>query len=508
MTLLDETGAAVETSEVSTCAHDADGDEILDEWETAPADPFRTGTAALDLAAMGASPTHKDLFLQLAWSPGNEIDPTAGKRVAQAFAEAPITNVDGKKGINLHIDNGPASVMNLPTGKRWGALSKAKSTAGEPRGPVAGLTDWTRFGKIRDRVFPATRSPVFRFAFADRRVSENYPDTLGQAHGILSSELALGLKGSCAAEPCPVTLDRQTGVLMHELGHTLGLRHGGGDEYHMKPNHLSVMNYLFAETGLARTTDGGKTFTPGLFDYSRFDDRALPDLDQRRLKESAGLAPKLPVLSDYGTLKRCPPVGDAGPVYECWAAQAGRLELQRQDRRGYGERDPLGGSQDDQHQPVLLRMGHPRVHRRPDGRACLRAGVGGASISSVRPRAAAKGAEDWPSAKRRLAFARALTGDKKAPTLKLTVRRAGTPAKPRLKITVSAHDARALDSVTIVVDRRTPVVLRSARRGKALRRSVAVTVKAGRHSVRARAVDAIGQPSNVVRRTLTITKRG
>ncbi len=358
-------------------------------------------------------------------------------------------------------------------------------------------------------MFPATRSPVFRFAFADRRVSENYPDTLGQAHGILSSELALGLKGSCAAEPCPVTLDRQTGVLMHELGHTLGLRHGGGDEYHMKPNHLSVMNYLFAETGLARTTDGGKTFTPGLFDYSRFDDRALPDLDQRRLKESAGLAPKLPVLSNYGTLKRCPPVGDAGPVYELqWLRKqadwncndkidAGTVSVTLSEdlkttniSRSFSEWDILAytGGQ------MVAPASAPASAR--------------ASISSVRPRAAAKGAEDWPSAKRRLAFARALTGDKKAPTLKLTVRRAGTPAKPRLKITVSAHDARALDSVTIVVDRRTPVVLRSARRGKALRRSVAVTVKAGRHSVRARAVDAIGQPSNVVRRTLTITKRG
>ena len=71
---------------------------------------------------------------------------------------------------------------------------------------------------------------------------------------------------------------------------------------------------------------------------------------------------------------------------------------------------------------------------------------------------------------------------------------------------MSARDARALDSVTIVVDKRTPTVLRASRRGKALTRSITVPVKAGRHSVRARAVDAIGQPSSVARRTLTITK--
>jgi hypothetical protein len=32
---------------------------------------------------------------------------------------------------------------------------------------------------------------------------------------------------------------------MHELGHNLGLWHGGGDNINYKPNYLSVMNYLF-----------------------------------------------------------------------------------------------------------------------------------------------------------------------------------------------------------------------------------------------------------------------
>lgn len=37
--------------------------------------------------------------------------------------------------------------------------------------------------------------------------------------------------------------EMQAGTFMHEFGHTLNLRHGGGDNTNNKPNYLSVMNY-------------------------------------------------------------------------------------------------------------------------------------------------------------------------------------------------------------------------------------------------------------------------
>ena len=39
------------------------------------------------------------------------------------------------------------------------------------------------------------------------------------------------------------TTDQQAGTFMHELGHTLGLRHGGFENVNCKPNYLSVMSY-------------------------------------------------------------------------------------------------------------------------------------------------------------------------------------------------------------------------------------------------------------------------
>ena len=64
----------------------------------------------------------------------------------------------------------------------------------------------------------------------------------------------------------------QAGTFMHELGHNLGLRHGGTDESNYKPNYLSVMNYAFQFYGLIKNNSQGN------FDYSRF---KLADLDEQ-----------------------------------------------------------------------------------------------------------------------------------------------------------------------------------------------------------------------------------
>jgi hypothetical protein len=85
------------------------------------------------------------------------------------------------------------------------------------------------------------------------------------------------------------TLKVQTGTLMHELGHTLTLTHGGTYyqqglatyDVNCKPNFLSVMNYLFQVRGFPEAPDGG-------FNYSG---QRLPDLTETvpPLNETTGL---------------------------------------------------------------------------------------------------------------------------------------------------------------------------------------------------------------------------
>lgn len=95
---------------------DADGDGLSDSWETEGIDIDRDGVVDLNLPAMEANPLRKDIFLELDWTvprsdPGdrsweNAPPPGAVAKMAEMFAEAPVTNLDGTVGIVLHVDAG------------------------------------------------------------------------------------------------------------------------------------------------------------------------------------------------------------------------------------------------------------------------------------------------------------------------------------------------------------------------------------------------------------------
>jgi hypothetical protein len=90
------------------------------------------------------------------------------------------------------------------------------------------------------------------------------------------------------------------GTFMHELGHNLGLDHGGpvghvDSALNYKPNYLSVMNYSFQKIGIgtanASCAPGDNycrtTATSVRVDYS---DAALAPLDETHLDETVGVA--------------------------------------------------------------------------------------------------------------------------------------------------------------------------------------------------------------------------
>ncbi|MDR1189153.1 MAG: hypothetical protein LBK95_17170, partial [Bifidobacteriaceae bacterium] len=299
-------------------ATDPDGDGLPDWWEMGCYDADSDGDCQADsgdvmLAEMGADPDVPDVFLEVDWM---ERPDTRGSFLWFNWGERPISLRPGDgardtvqeafwdQGINLHIDAGPDSIMDYRTDRTWGALSDGGPVeySTEEVVPVddSGERNWHRFDGLYSRwgagsPFQVARREVFHYGVA---VMTPAIDSSGTWSGIARVSDSFGHRAGDPAfhrggqffafqsyDPdnaiAGMLRDNETalaGTLMHELGHTLGLGHGGGDHDNFKPNHLSIMSYSFQLDGLA--------WPAGRIDYS---DRELAPLDETALDETAGL---------------------------------------------------------------------------------------------------------------------------------------------------------------------------------------------------------------------------
>ncbi len=249
---------------------------------------------------MGADPRHKDIFIEVDAMEQHAFPPGAATLMSVAFQVAPVPNPDGTTGIALHLDNGPGSIMDPRTGTTWGALSDADLLRHDDvLGTLTGDDlDWTEFDAIKAAHFSDNRKPAFHYVVS----AHDHPaeGTLGESRGAPASDLVLTTNGMC---PHCETVDReQAGNLMHELGHNLGLRHGGGDDVNYKPTYLSVMNYSFVYGLLLQD------FQTRRLDYDRF---GAVTIDERALNETAGFGvdPRSPA-AQFSAVFYC---GSGGP---------------------------------------------------------------------------------------------------------------------------------------------------------------------------------------------------
>lgn len=329
---------------------DTDGDGLCDDWETygltarvAGADVF------VDLPAMGADPKHKDVFVHVDYMKAggsaphsHQYTPAVMAAAIKAFLNAPlVNNPDGTGGIHLHVDCGPTCVMNPVTGATWGKLSNVTAIgetsysgvdangnplkdskgnpivdkSGKPLPVIAissgGSLKWSDVYALPTNYAATGRLLAFHHAIAIHRMAvsgfdavstgqsnndtSDYPLFTKMHKGASDLVMATGVMG---ASPSATFIGN---TLMHELGHNLGLGHGGEDYNNYKPNYLSIMNYSFDLYGLVENSNIGYT------DYSRF---ALPSIDENNLYEAPGI--QGPTATDgtiYGTEWFCP--GDA-----------------------------------------------------------------------------------------------------------------------------------------------------------------------------------------------------
>ncbi len=253
-------------AEPGAAAVDTDGDGLADDWEKNGYDADGDGKIDVDLPKLGANPNHKDIFVEMDYMNGRLPTTAALDRVVSVFGTAPVTNPDNKPGINIHLDAGNArgNTYNLGGGNQVPTDSDLS--------PVD-----SQVQAIKRTHFNSKRAAVFHYMiWAD---SYNGGCSSGISLGIPADTFIVSLGPKCGWNPGD---DGNVGTFIHELGHNLGLKHGGSDHTNYKPNYLSVMNYSFQFAGVPKT-DGGADFG-----YSRVNP---PALNENSLQERQGLGP-------------------------------------------------------------------------------------------------------------------------------------------------------------------------------------------------------------------------
>jgi hypothetical protein len=276
------------------CAADSDGDRIPDAAETnngqflglnaTGTDPFDPDTDGdgladgdevygsmdgVDLPAMGASPLRKDIFIECDWFAGvfegrtENYRPTATSvnRLVAAFATAPVDNPYGlPDGISIHLDYG-----------QGGAFTGGNQLPGAP----AVIQFDSEFNGYKAAHFDPRRKGLFHYAIFANRYNTSTNGSSGVAE-INGDDFMVTMVNYFSSY-------NQSQTIMHELGHNLGLRHGGFENRNHKPNYNSVMNYRHQFPGV---DTNGNTVGDGVLDYSSGFNF---DLNENALNEALGV---------------------------------------------------------------------------------------------------------------------------------------------------------------------------------------------------------------------------
>ena len=168
-----------------------------------------------------------------------------------------MSNPDGSTGITLHL------VVDQQI---------AAADADTDLNPV-----WTEFDVIKAKYFAAARAPYFHYMVFANQYDGGFSS--GISRGIPAHDFLVTLGSFDGTE------QQQAGTLMHELGHNIGLRHGGNDDTNYKPNYLSIMNYEYQFYGFGI---GGMD---GVLDYSRV---RVASFNEAAVNEVAAFAPVAP----------------------------------------------------------------------------------------------------------------------------------------------------------------------------------------------------------------------
>ncbi len=253
---------------------DTDGDRIKDGDET-------LGTlAGLYLPAFGTNPLKKNILIEFDWfddatncsAHSHRPTTTAVNRLKAAFASANVPNPNGTTGIDLIADYGQ------------GGVTLDGRLVADADGNVNIAYDGSGFGgaeflNLKAANFASNRNGYFHYMLFAHTYNGTNSSGISELPGddfIVSMSPCLNWGGA------PYN-DAVANTIMHELGHGLGLRHGGSTDVHRKPNYNSIMNYLFQFPGVDNNC------TPAGNGVLNFSYGTRPNLNEASLNELVGV---------------------------------------------------------------------------------------------------------------------------------------------------------------------------------------------------------------------------